>query len=86
MSQPIGLIPSQDKGSPELSYVSELDKNTHRTNLVAEKAFGLFRSKNTFLAKNTHCAYVGARPQFFFSQKSDFSIIGDMFRRLFNDL
>ena len=24
--QPIGLIPSQDKGSSELSYVSELEK------------------------------------------------------------
>ena len=44
--QPIGLIPSQDQGSPELPYVSELDKNTHRNNLVAEKVFGLFfRSK-----------------------------------------
>ena len=46
VSQPIGLIPSQDKGSPELSYVSELDKNTHRNNLVAEKAIWVFvRSK-----------------------------------------
>ena len=43
-SNPIGLIPSQDKGSPELSYVSELDKNTRRNHPVAEKAVWAFSS------------------------------------------
>ena len=42
VSQPIGLIPSQDKGSPELSYVSELETKTHRNNLVAEKVTWAF--------------------------------------------
>ncbi len=39
---------------------------------MAEKAFGFFRSKSTFL-KNKHCAcIVRARRGFFFPQKSDF--------------
>ena len=53
-SQPIGLIPSQDKGSPELSYVSELDKNTHRNNLVAEKVTWAFsKLKKTLFWKTS---------------------------------
>ena len=52
VSQPTGLIPPRDRGSPELSYVSELDKNTHRNYLVAEMAFDLFfRSKKHFSEK-----------------------------------
>ncbi len=41
-SQPIGLIPSQDKGSPTISYVSKLETKTHRNNLVAEKVTWAF--------------------------------------------
>ena len=37
--QPIGLIiPSQQIGSPRMSYVSKLEEQTARNNLVAEKA------------------------------------------------
>ena len=42
VSNPIGLIPSQQIGSPELSYVSELETKTHRNNLVAEKVTWAF--------------------------------------------
>ena len=35
--QPIGLIPSQQIGSPRISYVSKLKTTTHRNNLLAEK-------------------------------------------------
>ena len=41
VSQPIGLIPSQDKGSPELSYVSELETKTPRNHPVGEYTVGL---------------------------------------------
>ena len=56
-SNPIGLILSQEIGSPERSYVSELDKNTHRNNLVAEKVTWVFVEirKNTFLQKQALC-------------------------------
>ena len=71
-SQPIGLIPSRDKGSPELSYVSKLETKTHRNNLVAEKAFGFVRSKKGTFLKNKHCAYVSRARRDFFLKKTLF--------------
>ena len=87
-SQPIGLIPSQQIGSPRISYVSKLEKKTHRNNLVAEKAFGLFfRSKKHFSEKQALCL-CGTCPQgLFFSEKNDFSIMMclDVFLLIFEE-
>ena len=55
-SNPIGLIPSQQIGSPELSHVSELETKTHRNNLVAEKVTWAFsKLKKHFSEKQTLC-------------------------------
>ncbi len=55
-SNPIGLIPSQQIGSPELSYESELEPKTHRNNLVAEKVTWAFSQlKKHFSEKQALC-------------------------------
>ena len=70
-SNPTGLIPSQQIGSPELSYDSELETKAHRNNLVAEEVTLSFsKLKKQFYEKNEHCVYVVyARRSFFRTQK-----------------
>ena len=69
VSQPIGLIPSQEIGSPELSYVSELDKNTGIISWQKRRFGFLFSLKKV---KSKHCAYIVRASRDVFPQKRYF--------------
>ena len=45
VSQPMGLIPSQEIGSPELSYVSESDKRRTAIILLQKRRLGFLAQK-----------------------------------------